>query len=731
LLGVGTGGPGQVFRAAHIPLVTTTEEFDVLLGVQTPVEQLTEGAPAREHAGHSYEIWQPVATFAGAKRTDKVYLLDRASGTITFAPALDLRAGTDDATAHAGSARPAPRSDPEQAPTVLAAVPPAGREVRLWYRTGGGPGGNVAAHTLTTLRDPVPGVTVTNRGPARGGRSAETIEAAVARGPYEFYSQRRAITARDFELLATAGSPAIARARAFTRASMWTFGRPGEVEVVLVPYVEDGARPDWQLPVASIVDRQLDAVLHGTQQDLDGRRALGTSVVTSWARYKAVSIRGRVVVRVQEDPDAVRQRIHTRLYQSISPLSTPASPSGWTFGQPLRASNVYRLLEQAEPGVRYVDDVRFVVQEAPDSRVRAVAADRFQPQTWYAGCESLLFRSSNAGRGWELVGTFPDETVRRVVPASGADRPGVSARPGYVAVVTRTAEGGSCVYLSTSLGESWTRLAVMEPAVGDLAWIDRADSVSLLLATDAGLYELSLLPDSVPLQVLVDPKDADRGFYAVRSFVSERGVAGVAVAAQAQYGVYLSTDGGRPGSFTNVGLSRVDVRTLAVQYDGPSTVLWAGAGEADPNRPGQGCFRARLFEAGVQWQPLSAGWSGGTCWDFTFSGSTALAATQSAGVLRLDAAATNPSWQAADVNCGLPLRDRARFEPTEALASDDEGALLLAGTARGLFRSSDLTRWAAAANRETREMVTIPDTWLLCSGDHDIEVVRDDATTGD
>jgi hypothetical protein len=710
LLGVGTGGPGQVVRASRAPLVTTTESFDVLLGIETTPDQLPEGAPAREYEGRTYEIWRPVTTFAGAIRTDKVYLLDRASGTVTFAPALDLRADSGDA------------------PTVLAAVPPAGREIRLWYRTGGGPGGNVSAHTLATLRDPVPGATVTNPAPARGGRALESIEAAVARGPYEFYSQRRAITARDFELLATAGSAAIARARAFTRATMWTFARPGEVEVVLVPHLGDEVRPGWRLPVPAMVEHQLDAVLLGTQRDLDGRRALGTSVVTTWARYKAVAVRGRVVVRAQEDPDAVRERIHDRLYQSISPLPTPASASGWTFGQPLRASNVYRLLEQAEPGVRYVDDVRFVVQEAPDAGVRAVAADRFQPDTWYAGCGSMLFRSTNGGRGWELIGNFPDETVRRVVPAPAADRPGISPRPGAVALVTRTAEGGSCVYLSTSLGESWTKLAVLEPAVADLTWIDREQSASLLMATDAGLYELSLLPDSVPLQVLVDQADADRGFYAVRAFVSERGVAGVAVAAQAQYGVYLSVTGGRPGSFANIGLSRVDTRTLAVQYDGPATVLWVGAGESDPARAGQGCFRARLFEASVKWQALSGGWSGGSCWDFAFAGSTALAATQSAGVLRLDAAAENPAWQVADVNCGLPLRDRTRFEPTESLAADATGNQVIVGGTRGIYRSADQVRWAAAANRETREMVTIPDTWLLCSGDHDIEVVRDDAT---
>lgn len=708
LLGAGTGVPGQVLRAARAPIVTTTEPFDVLLGVQTPPAELAPGATAREFGGSTFEIWRRVDSFAGARPSDRVYTLDRESGTVTFAPALDLRGPG----AGAGSA--------------LAAVPGAGREIRLWYRTGGGPAGNVAARQLTALRDPVPGVSVTNATPARGGRATETLEAAMLRGPYEFYSQLRAVTARDFELLATSGSASVARARAFTRASMWSFARPGEVEVVLVPYVDDRARPDWRLDAQTMIEHQGAPVLASTQAGLDARRALGTTVVSTWARYKSVSVRGRVVVRAQEDPDAVRQRIHDRLYQVISPLPTPVNPDGWAFGEPLRASNVYRLLEQAEPGVRYVDDVRFVVQEAPDGRVRSVEIDSFQPDTWYASCDDTLFRSTNGGIGWEAVGQFCGETIRRVSLAPAAGRPGITPRPGHLAVVTRTGEDTSCVYLSRSLGESWTKLAELEPGVNDVDWIDRADSGALLLATDSGLYELSLLPAAVPLQILVDPGHANRGFYMVRAFVSEHGTPGVALAAQARYGVYLSTEGGVPGSYTNIGLSGVDTRTLAVQYDGPATRLWIGAGEADPKQPGQGVFRVRLFEAGVTWEQVDIGWFGGTCWDLAFSADTAYATTQSGGLLRLDLTGP-PRWQPADVNSGLPLRDRTRFAPLETVAVAPTGSPVLVGGDRGVHRSTDAVRWAATAGRQTREAVTVPDTWLLCSGEHDIEVVSEDA----
>jgi len=442
--------------------------------------------------------------------------------------------------------------------------------------------------------------------------------------------------------------------------------------------------------------------------------------------------------------DAVRRRIHDRLHQTLSPLPTALNPTGWPFGEPLRASNVYRLLEHAEPGVRYVESVRFVVDEAPDADVRALAVDQYQPRTWYAGRGPVLFRSSNGGAGWEPAGRFDDETVLRVAPAPAPVRPGIVARPGSVAVVTLRASGGSRVHLSTDLGETWSLLTDLDSRISDVAWLDRDGAGALLVATDTGLYEVSLLPGAVPLQILVDPSDADRGFYAVRTFVSERGAPGVAVAAQASFGVYLSTSGGRPGSFTHVGLANVDNRVLAVQYDGPATLLWSGAGEPDPKKPGQGCHRTRLFESDVKWQSMQAGWLGGTCRDLAFTGQQAVAATQSGGVLRLDTLAAQPQWQAVSVNCGLPLRDRTRFVPVDAIAVSGPTAagataggtgaaerLILASGERGVHRSADAVTWTPSANQATADVVTVPDTWLLCSGEHDIEVVRQDATLGD
>lgn len=712
LVGVGDGTPGQAFTVAHPPMTRTTEAFDLLVGVEVDSGELEPGAPAREWEGRTFRIWDPVWSFAGQRPEAAVYVVDRAEGRITFAPALDPGPGAEPAPAIEGR------------PRALAGVVGRGRQVRAWYRTGGGPAGNVAAGALTAWRDPVAGMAVTNPEPARGGRALESMENLLRRGPNQFLTARRAVTAGDYELLAAHSSGAVARAKALTRSEVWSFARPGEVEVVLVPHVPEEAWTEGRVALETLVAHQTEQARQATQRELDERRPLGTSCVVSWARYKPVGVRGRVVVRREEDEVRVRARILDRLHRTISPLPSEVG-EGWPFGQALRRSNVYRLLEQAEPGVEWVDAVRFVVEDAPDGPVAAVAADHYQPATWYAGAEEVAFRSTNGGDGWEPVGRFAGQRVWVVAPYPSATRLGVTPRPGLVAVATRAGEGpASSVWVSPDLGQSWRRVGGLDVGITDLAWASRGAAAELLVATDKGLYEIPLLADAAPVQVLVDSTDPDRGFYGVEAFTNERGEWSVAVAAQAEQGVYLSTEAGRPGSFAMVGLAGHDTRTLAVQTEGSATWLWAGIGDPDPEHPGRGAFRARLFEADVRWEPRQAGWLGGTCWDLAFTDRLAFAATQNGGVVRLDLTAAEATWEPLDVNAGLPLRDRPRFEPVRTVDAGPEGDRVMAGGPRGVYASDAGGRaWRPCSHREAEEVVTVPDTWLLCSGDHDIEVV--------
>ncbi len=701
LAGIGSGLPQFVVWARQPPIIAPTgDNLDLVVGIETPQEWMGERAPAIQYNGKTYRIWREVQTFANLGADGFVYTADRLQGRITFAPAGRTRW-------EAGLL--------EEQPWMLAVFPAANQEVRLWYRRGGGSAGNVPAHTLTVLKDAIPGVDVTNPAAATGGRSAETLDNALIRGPQELHSLQRAVTARDFELVALSRSRAVARARAFTRAALWTHATPGTVEVLLVPYLaqQDGQQVD----VAILLAHETSEARAQIQHELDQRRPLGTTCLVNWAHYKSLRVSLRIVVRREENLDAVRQRVIERLYQTINPLPTPINPTGWNFGQALRVSHVYDIA-LAEPGVRWVDQVRLIVDQVPDKNVRSIAADAFQPRTWYAGSGATLFRSLNDGEGWEPVEQFPSEQVRLV-----RTHP---TRAGLVAVITqRENDNSSRLYISRDCGEMWEPGFILTFDVEDCVWVPRDGPPVVMMATDGGLYEQVLQPDASPVQVLVNPAMQNQGFFTIATAQNLRGEVSVAVAAQSLGGVFLSRQGGMPNTFASIGLDGEDIRVLDVQYDGPNTYLWAGTASAGGDDPGKGCFMWDMNSAGG-WQAFGRGWSGGSCRSFAFAGTMVLAASHRSGVVRLDRGTRAPQWEAPDVSCGLPLRDRARFQPVDSVATAPDERLVLAGGSEGVYCSSDAgVTYAYASNTEYTEKVALPESWLFCSGQHEVTVVSE------
>ena len=721
--GTGTGLAGQWVTARRPPLIAPGgDSRHLVVGVEAAPGELDERVPAVQHEGTAYRIWREVESFADVGQDRFVYVADRASGTVTFAPA--VRSLGEDGL--------------EDAPRALAEVPAASRQIRLWYRRGGGPEGNVGAGLLTVLKDPIPGVQVTNPEPAAGGRAAETLENALVRGPQELHSLRRAVTARDFELLALRSSGAVARARAVTLASLWTHATPGTVEVLLVPDLPEAERPGGRVTADALRARETEDARLPIQHALDLRRPLGTMCRVSWANYKTVRVKARVVAHREEDLTALESRVRTRLYRTLSPLpqaadgtvergrSRPVASTGWRFGQALRASHVYDIV-LAEPGVSYVDRVVLEVDEVPNTTVAAITADASQPGTWYAGSGETLFRSVNDGEGWEASEHFSGEAVERI--ASHAERPGL------VAVATRQGDG-SGLHVSDDCGEGWRTVARTAFHVVDLTWILRQGVPVLLMASDVGLYELALRPGATPVQVLVDPSDPDLGFYAVASSTSVRGETSVALAAQATGGVFLSSQGAAAGSFRRAkGLEGEDVRVLEVQEQGVRSFLWAGVAVGSPSEPGKGAFRLELrgsADAPEGWLAFGKSWKGGTCWGLAFEGAQVFAASHQAGVLRLDSSAADPAWQAPEIGCGLPLRDAGRLQPVRTVDTAPGWKLLMAGGPVGVSLSRDGgAHYEPVSNRQLSDKVTLPETWLFCSGEHEITVVSEDEAARD
>lgn len=724
LLGRSTGAPGQWFRLARPPVIAPSgQALDLVLAVESTADELRGSRPAIEFDGRPFRIWREVDHFADLGAEEEAFIADRSGGILTLAPALRMRVERDEL---------------ESVPRALAAVPVVDREIRAWYRHGGGSEGNVQAGTLTVLRDPIEGVGVTNPAPATGGRDTESLDHAKARGPQELRSLSRAVTARDFELVAQRSTGAIARAHAYTQRSLWRWATPGTVELVIVPAVPD-AEGSHRLSAAQLASLQSPESVRQVQHAVDSRRPLGTACVVSWARYKSVRVRAEVVVQREEDSDAVRRRVDERLHRSLGPLPSTEGSAGWPFGQALYASLVYRII-LAEPGVRHARGVRLVVDSAPDRDVEAITADVHQASTWYAGSGETLYRSLNDGDGWEPMGEFRPGVVQAVDVCRDV--------PGLVAAATILPDGtGSSVHVSRDSGESWTFSRPFGFRVEDLAWVMRDAAPLLLMAagpsgagSGGGLYQLAITPDADPVQVLVDASDQDRPFYAVTAFQEVRGDIAVAVAAQARGGVYLSKQAGHADTFVHIGLAGEDVRVLEVQADGPRAFLWAGTAAPGGEQTGKGCFRRELLGADDPvegWQHHGQGWIAGSCWALAFDGPIVLAATQQYGVMHLDMNQPNPAWTdpTQDVQNGLPLRDLNRFLPVHAVAVSPEHGRIMAGGPKGVYRSvgrdatgsPGLPHYEDCSAAEHPEEVTIPPTWLFVCGENEL-IVRSDAS---
>ncbi|SDW52593.1 putative baseplate assembly protein [Amycolatopsis xylanica] len=314
LLGQSTGEPFQVFQLQKTPLYQGPGGDGLVIQVGT-------GSPP------AWQDWTRAATLPHGP--GRVYLADPVTGEIRF--------GDDE----------------------HGSIPPSGGQIRaLSYRhVDAGAAGNVGPGQVsvlgTTRAGALPaGITgVTNAGPGLDGADEETVDETVRRAPAEFRARDRAVTAEDFELLATEAGDNVAICRCLSPRSKgddpWTYAgivrAPGSVTVIIVP--------DQGMSVARPEPAQEQ--LREVRAYLEPRREVTAHLEVHGPRYLPVAVNVELVVWQEAidagaDQNQVRAEMLAAIGRFLHPTAGGPGGAGWQIGQPVLTSDLLRAIAPSE-----------------------------------------------------------------------------------------------------------------------------------------------------------------------------------------------------------------------------------------------------------------------------------------------------------------------------------------------------------------------------------------------
>jgi predicted phage baseplate assembly protein len=333
IVGEAEGVPAQRFLLRNRTVVPGEHPLDHVIDTSSP---------------SGWESWTEVEDFAGSGPDDRHVVVDATSGEIVFGPAVREVDGTM---------------------RRYGAVPPKSAAVRIRrYRTGGGQRGNVARGGISVLKSSVPFVaTVTNRRPALGGTDGEDVENAKLRGPLLLRTRQRAVTAEDYENLARAAAPDIARVHCVPVEDP---AGVGGVRVLVVPSVDDGEHHSLEFHQLMLGDDVYERVV----DYLDERRTIGARVLVQPPDYVGVTVVTRLRARAKADPRALERDALAALYAYFHPVRGGPDGTGWPFGRAVVGGEVYAVLQRLA-GVDFVEEVRLFPAD-PVERSREAQVDR-------------------------------------------------------------------------------------------------------------------------------------------------------------------------------------------------------------------------------------------------------------------------------------------------------------------------------------------------------------------
>ncbi|MDH4165487.1 MAG: putative baseplate assembly protein [Gammaproteobacteria bacterium] len=234
---------------------------------------------------------------------------------------------------------------------VANAANPDANVVAVEYRYGGGARGNMPAgaiRSVLTAVDHIDSGKVANLFAAVGGVDEEPLARAKERARRSIRAQDRAVTAADFELLATQAAD-IARARTLPlfHPEFPTVKVPGAVTVIVVP----NARRIRGQPFRPMPS---DGLLRTVCAYLDSRRLVTTEVFVAAPSYQEIRVDAQIVSSPDADTAAVREAAEQAVTDYFDPIIGGDDGTGWGFGETVRYSKVYQRIFSVD-GVDSID----------------------------------------------------------------------------------------------------------------------------------------------------------------------------------------------------------------------------------------------------------------------------------------------------------------------------------------------------------------------------------------
>ncbi len=318
LLGESNGEPGQRFNMLHAPVLSFNDNEYI------EVEEMIEGTQV-------YVPWTRVDDFANSDKFSRHYMLDTAHGEVIFGPSV---------------------RQPDGSTVQYGRIPESGHHIRVSdYRYGGGTRGNMPPNSVNIMNAALAYVSrASNLNRTLGGRDQESLEELIQRAQREIQTQRRAVTAADFEMFALKSNRAVARTRCVTPEQSGT----SAVSLVIVPDVIDSLKYG-DLHALHVTD-ELRGKVRGY---LDKYRLLTTALNIDEPKYFGIRVKATIVPQeFAKDADAATE-VTEALNRFLCPLKDDEvddeESQGWEFGRNVFHAEIVALIQKVK-SVKYVLD---------------------------------------------------------------------------------------------------------------------------------------------------------------------------------------------------------------------------------------------------------------------------------------------------------------------------------------------------------------------------------------